>query len=55
MEYITLNNGISMPLEGFGVFQVTDPSVCEASAFMTLSKWAIVSSTPQRFTAMRRQ
>lgn len=33
MEYITLNNGISMPLEGFGVFQVTDPSVCEASVY----------------------
>lgn len=33
MEYITLNNGISMPLEGFGVFQITDPSVCEASVY----------------------
>ena len=26
MEYVTLNNGIKMPMEGFGVFQVPDPS-----------------------------
>lgn len=29
MNYITLNNGIKMPMEGFGVFQVADPSQCE--------------------------
>ena len=29
MEFITLNNGVKMPLEGFGVFQVPDPAVCE--------------------------
>ncbi len=29
MEYITLNNGIKMPMEGFGVFQVPDPEQCE--------------------------
>lgn len=29
MEYITLNNGIKMPMEGFGVFQVPDPAQCE--------------------------
>ena len=29
MEFVTLNNGVSMPLEGFGVFQVPDPAVCE--------------------------
>lgn len=29
MEFVTLNNGIKMPLEGFGVFQVPDPAVCE--------------------------
>ncbi len=29
MEYVMLNNGIKMPLEGFGVFQVPDPSQCE--------------------------
>lgn len=28
MEFVTLNNGIKMPMEGFGVFQVPDPAVC---------------------------
>lgn len=26
---VKLSNGIEMPMEGFGVFQVTDPDVCE--------------------------
>ena len=29
MEYTILNNGVKMPMEGFGVFQVRDPAVCE--------------------------
>lgn len=29
MDYTVLNNGIKMPLEGFGVFQVPDPAQCE--------------------------
>ena len=29
IEYVTLNNGVIMPLEGFGVFQVPDPAQCE--------------------------
>lgn len=29
MEFTTLSNGIKMPMEGFGVFQVPDPAVCE--------------------------
>lgn len=29
MEFATLNNGIRMPMEGFGVFQVPDAKVCE--------------------------
>ena len=29
MEYITLANGINMPLEGFGVFLVPDPAACK--------------------------
>ena len=29
MEYTTLNNGVKMPMEGFGVFQVDDAEVCE--------------------------
>ena len=29
IQTVKLNNGIEMPLEGFGVFQVPDPAVCE--------------------------
>ena len=28
MLYKTLNNGVKMPMLGFGVFQVTDPEEC---------------------------
>lgn len=29
MEYRILNNGVKMPLAGFGVYQITDPIECE--------------------------
>ena len=29
MEYITLKNGVKMPMEGFGVFQVPEAAICE--------------------------
>ena len=29
MEYVTLNTGAKMPLEGFGVFQIPDADECE--------------------------
>lgn len=29
IESVKLNNGVEMPLEGFGVFQVPDPAQCE--------------------------
>lgn len=29
IETVKLNNGVEMPLEGFGVFQVPDPTQCE--------------------------
>ncbi len=31
MEYVTLNNGVKMPQEGFGVYQVPDPAICKQS------------------------
>ena len=30
---VTLNNGVEMPLLGFGVFQVTDAEECERSVY----------------------
>jgi 2,5-diketo-D-gluconate reductase A len=29
MQYVTLNNGLKMPILGFGVFQIPDPKECE--------------------------
>lgn len=37
MEYVTLNNGVKMPLEGFGVFQVTDLAQCEEAVTNALN------------------
>jgi len=31
MQQITLNNGVAIPLVGFGVFQITDAAACEQS------------------------
>ncbi|RZM19737.1 MAG: aldo/keto reductase, partial [Pedobacter sp.] len=31
MENVTLNNGVDMPILGFGVFQVPDLAECERS------------------------
>lgn len=36
MQYTTLNNGVQMPLLGFGVYQIPDPQECEASVLTAL-------------------
>ena len=36
MQTTTLNNGIQMPLQGLGVFQMSDPAECEASVAAAL-------------------
>ena len=30
MEYVTLNNGVKMPIEGFGVYQIPKEETKEA-------------------------
>ncbi len=37
MEYTTLSNGVKMPMEGFGVFQVPDAAVCEQAVTEALA------------------
>ena len=37
MEYVTLSNGVKMPLEGFGVFQVPEAVICEQAVGEALS------------------
>ena len=36
MEYVTLNNGLAMPILGFGVFQVSDLVECERSVIQAV-------------------
>ena len=37
MEYTILSNGVKMPMEGFGVFQVRDQSECEQAVLDAIS------------------
>ena len=37
MEFVTLNNGVKMPLEGFGGFQIDDLWICEQAVSDALS------------------
>lgn len=36
MNTLTLNNGVDIPLLGFGVFQISDPAECERAVFDAL-------------------
>jgi 2,5-diketo-D-gluconate reductase A len=36
MQNIVLNNGVEMPILGFGVYQITEPEECERSVFEAL-------------------
>ena len=36
MEYTVLNNGVKMPMEGFGVFQIPDREACRAAVLTAI-------------------
>jgi diketogulonate reductase-like aldo/keto reductase len=36
MQKVVLNNGVEMPILGFGVFQIPDPEECERSVYESL-------------------
>ncbi len=38
MQYATLQNGIKMPMAGFGVFQVTDKDECRQSVYLAIQQ-----------------
>jgi diketogulonate reductase-like aldo/keto reductase len=38
LKTVTLNNGVEMPILGFGVFQIADPASV-SGAFLTHSRW----------------
>ena len=37
MKYVKLNNGVEMPILGFGVYQISDPEVCEQAVYDALT------------------
>ena len=37
MEFVTLNNGVKMPMEGFGLYQVPDLAQCEQAVLDAIS------------------
>jgi 2,5-diketo-D-gluconate reductase A len=37
MDHVTLNNGLKMPILGFGVFQIPDPADCERAVIDAVS------------------
>jgi len=49
MENVILNNGIEMPILGFGVYQVTDPNECEASVFEAIKAGYRLIDTAQAY------
>ena len=38
MKNVVLNNGVEMPILGFGVFQIPDAEECERSVYEALQK-----------------
>ena len=49
MEFVTLNTGAKMPLEGFGVFQVPDPQVCEDAVYNAIKVGYRLIDTAQAY------
>ncbi|MBR1383871.1 MAG: aldo/keto reductase [Ruminococcus sp.] len=49
MEFITLNTGAKMPLEGFGVFQVPDSAVCEQAVYDAIKTGYRLIDTAQAY------
>ena len=50
MEYTTLNNGLQMPLEGFGVFQVCDKEECKQSVLEAIKAGYRLIDTAASYT-----
>ena len=50
MEFVTLNTGAKMPLEGFGVFQVPDPAQCEEAVYSAIKTGYRLIDTAAAYT-----
>ena len=49
MEYQTLNNGLKMPIVGFGVFRVPDKKECEESVYQAIKAGYRLIDTAQSY------
>jgi len=49
MENVILNNGVEMPILGFGVYQVTDPNECETSVLEAINAGYRLIDTAQAY------
>ena len=49
MEYQTLNNGLKMPMVGFGVFRVPDKKECEESVYQAIKAGYRLIDTAQSY------
>ena len=49
MEYIQLNNGVTMPMLGFGTFRVTDPEECAGSVLTAIRTGYRLIDTAQAY------
>ena len=49
MQKVVLNNGVEMPILGFGVYQVTDPNECETSVFEAINAGYRLIDTAQAY------
>ena len=50
MEYVTLNNGLKMPIVGFGVFRVPDKKECEESVYQAIKAGYRLIDTAASYT-----
>ena len=47
MKYVTLNNGVKMPILGFGVFQINDMKECEEAVYNALKAgYRLIDTAP---------
>lgn len=49
MEMMTLNNGVEMPVLGFGTYQITDPAECEKSVINAVKAGYRLIDTAQAY------
>lgn len=49
MEYVTLNNGVQMPIIGFGVFQIPNDETCEQAVLDAISVGYRLIDTAQSY------